>query len=192
METDSSDTDLDPLITALLPIVDQAVQNVTQRQFIRDDGPTTHTFRVSSWHVDLAPFDLRSATLVKFDPNDGNQTLAVHTDYELQPANSPNGVYTSIQLSQWLSLSTTKMMNFGFADLAVTGSWGFAAVPTPVQQAAIIAIRSWLRRDVATYAQVDPAQRTMTPEPYGTYKLPPASLSMLDPYMRFPAGAAVA
>jgi hypothetical protein len=195
METKGGDTALDPLITSLIPIASQAILDRTQRQITpKDDGPTTHKFRVSGWHVDLAPFDLRTVTSMTFDPDGGGQVLLTHTDYELVPMGAqPNGVYTGVQLSQWISLSTTKMMNFGFADLSIQGAWGFATVPDPVKQACIVAIRSWLRRDMDTYAQLDASGgRMIQPQAFGTYKLPPASLALLDPYMRFPGGVAVA
>lgn len=193
METKAGDVALDARITDLIPTVAQEIWNVTERQFTADDGPTTHKFRVAGWHVDLAPYDLRTVTSMTFDPDGGGQVLLTHTDYELLPIGAqPNSVYTGVQLSQWISLSTTKMMNFGFADLSISGAWGFAAVPTPVKEAAVIAIRSWLRRDVATYAQVDPSQRVIQPQAFGTYKLPPASLAKLDNYMRFPARVAIA
>jgi hypothetical protein len=193
METDGSDTELDTLIGVLIPFASQAILDRAQREFAPVTSSATRKFRVSGWHVDLAPYDLRTVSSMTFDPDGGGQVLLSHTDYELLPINTPNGVYTGVQLSQWISLSTTKQMNFGFADLSIAGAWGFAAVPDPVKQACIVAIRSWLRRDMDSYGQaMDNGMRTLQPQPFGTYKLPPASLALLDPYMRFPAGVAIA
>lgn len=193
METKTADTALDARITDLIPTATQEIWDVAQREFI-PTASATRKFRVAGWHVDLAPYDLRTVSSMTFDPDGGGQVLLTHTDYELLPMGAqPNGVYTGVQLSQWISLSTTKQMNFGFADLSITGAWGFAAVPTPVKEAAVIAIRSWLRRDFDSYAQVaDQGMRVIQPQPFGTYKLPGASLAKLDRYMRFPGGVAIA
>lgn len=190
METKVSDTALDNLISSLITVASRQIIDVAQREFAPPTGSATRRIDVTGHHVDLCPYDLRNATLVQIDPDGSPVTLVAHIDYELLPiGGDKDGLYTRVRLSQFLSLLTAKMFAFGHADLAVSGSWGYATVPEPVKDACVVAVRSWLRRDLSTYAQIDAAGAQ--PQAYGTYKLPPASLSKIDPYRRYPAGSAI-
>lgn len=193
METRASDTKNDDDIRRLIPVASRKIIDVRQREFAPASAPgVVRRIDVRGYHVDLAPYDLRAATQVVFDPDATAIVLQPHIDYELLPVGGDkDGVYTEIKLSQWLSLASTKMLAFGHADLAVTGSWGYAAVPGPVKEAAIIAIRAWLKRDLATYAAIDGDPRSAQPAMYATYKLPKASLDMSADFDRYPPGMAV-
>lgn len=191
METDVSDTALDGIITAQITAASRALIDETARELA---PPTTATrrFEVTDAYVDLAPFDLRNATAVQLDPDVSPVTLTAHVDYELWPAGGDkDGVYTAIKLSRYLSLMTTKMLAFGFADLSITGAWGYATVPESAKQACIVAARSWVRRDLATYAALDPAMRDTQPLAAGTYALPKAAKSLVAALYRYPAGASI-
>lgn len=187
--TDSSlDTVIPPAITA----ASRALMDVSQREFAPMTTSATRRFRVSAPYVDLAPYDLRSATAVVFDPDAQAVTLNAHTDYELlQVGGDKDGLYTAVQISAFVSLLSTKALAFGFADIAITGAWGYATVPDAVAQACIVAVRSWIRRDLATYAQLDSGMRETQPQAYATYRLPSAALALVQPYMRFPEGMAL-
>lgn len=186
METKSTDTELDNLITALIPQATRAIIDVCQRE-LAPASTTTRRIDVSSYHVDLCPYDLRAATTVTLDPDANATVLVAHVDYELLPiGGDKDGMFTRIRLSKFLSLWTEKMFAFGHADLAITGDWGYLTPPQPVKDACVVAVRSWLRRDLATYAQIDAAGAQ--PQPTGTYSLPKAALSKIAPYMRYPAG----
>jgi hypothetical protein len=189
METKDADTDLDDQILRLIPVAHAKVADFAQREFVPTTA-ATRKFPVSGRLVNLAPFDLRTVTTLTLDPDGSPVVLVAHTDYELLPINTGRyGVYTEIRLSNWISTATVKQQNFGRADVSVLGNWGFATVPAVVKEAAIIAVRSWLRRDLATYAAVDSEMRQLQPQAFGTYKLPPASRSMLDELCRIPGGA---
>lgn len=191
METKTGDVALDNLILARITDASRALIDEAQRELAPASASgVVRRIDVTSHHVDLVPYDLRAATLVQLDPDGSPVTLAPHVDYELLPiGGDKDGMYTRIRLSQFVSLQTGKMFAFGHADLAVTGSWGYATVPETAKNACIVAVRSWLRRDLATYASVAAAGGG-PPQPYGTYALPAASCKLIARLMRYPAGSA--
>lgn len=185
METKVPDTALDPLITALIPVATRVIADWTEREFVPTAGlGSTRRFAVRSSLVPLAPFDLQSVSSVTWDPAGSPATVA-STDYRLLPETSVDGVHSSLLLSGWVFAATATSLAFGFNEIDVTGTWGFPAVPVSVRQAAVVSIRSWLRRDLDSYGQVaDNGMRVLQPQPFGTYKLPAAAKAMLDPFCR--------
>lgn len=183
LELKSADTSQDDPIRRLLPVVTRAIAQWTQREFTPTSG-ATRRFRTDGRLVILAPYDLRAATTVTFDPASGPAVMTAPNDYRLQPTNRPDGVYTELRISDLFAIQTGTWVQFGFNEVEIVGDWGFASVPVDVREAAVIAVRSWLRRDTSTYAAVDAEMRQLQPEAFGTYKLPPASKAMLDPYKR--------
>lgn len=184
MELRAADTKPDDDIRRLIPVASKAIMKWTDREFAPATASATRRVRVTTRLVDLAPFDLRSVVSLTLDPASTGPVVLQSTDYALLPVNAPDGVYTQIRLSDYFAIEQGSWLTFGFNELDVNGAWGFATVPVDVKEAAIIAIRSWLRRDTAQYANVDPELRLLQPEPFGTYKLPPASKAMLDSYRR--------
>jgi hypothetical protein len=182
MEIRGSDTKLDDDIRRLIPVATKAIADWTDREFAPTAG-ATRRFRVNGRLLNLSPFDLRVATTVTLDPASTPVVVAA-TDYKLQPTHRPDGVYTELRFSEWLNLQSTTALMFGFSEVDILGDWGFATVPATVKEAAVIAIRSWLRRDQATYANADPEMRRLQPDAMATYKLPHAAKAMLDPYTR--------
>lgn len=183
MEIRAADTKLDDDIRRLIPVASKECIQFCDREFAPATAGLTRRFRTNGRLVSLAPFDLRTATTITFDPV-GGPVVLTSSDFRLQPTHRPDGVYTEIRISDLFAVQTGTWVTFDFNEVDVLGDWGFLTVPVDVKEAAIIAIRSWLRRDTTTYANVDPELRQLQPEPYGTYKLPPASKSMLDSYRR--------
>lgn len=187
-----TDASLDLVIPDAITAVSRAILDVTGREIAPATASAARRFRVTATYVDLSPYDLRTATAVVLDPDAQAVTLNAHTDYELLPTGGDrDGVYTAVRISDFVSLMSTKMLAFGFADVSITGAWGYASVPPAVKRACIVAVRSWMRRDLATYAQLDPGMRETQPQPYATYKLPAATIALVQPYMRFPEGMAL-
>lgn len=183
METKSSDTDLDDQIVRLIPVASRRCELDAQREFHATTS-ATRRLRMNGHLLDLAPYDLRTITTLTLDPA-GVPRVLTTADYRGLPSHKPDGTWTELRLSDFLAIETGSWITFGFNEVDVAGAWGFATVPADVKEAAIIAIRSWLRRDVSTYAQIDADLRALAPEAFGTYKLPPASKAMLDPYRRY-------
>lgn len=182
MELKSDDVSLDDQIIRLIPVASRRIALDARREFT-PTAVATRRFRMNGRYLDLDPYDLRTITSVTLDPAGVPKVIAA-TDYRGTPSHKPDGVWTEVKISDFYSIETGSWMQFGFNEVDVAGAWGFAAPPVDVKEAAVIAIRSWLRRDLSTYAQVDADLRALAPEAFGTYKLPPASRAMLDPYRR--------
>lgn len=192
METRASDTKLDDDIRRLIPVASRMCMQFCDREFAPATASATRRFKVAldqnpggGYLVDLAPYDLRTVSAMTLHPEATSPTTVTTADYSLQPVTSQDGTYYKLALSPYFSMVSQTSIRFGYCYLDITGAWGFATVPVDVKEAAIIAIRSWLRRDTTVYAQVDADMRQLQPEPYGTYKLPPASKAALDQYTRW-------
>jgi hypothetical protein len=177
----AADTKQDDDIRRLIPVASAAIADWTDREFTPTTA-ATRRFQAPGRIVNLSPYDLRTATTVTFDPA-GAAVVVASTDYRLQPTHRPDGVYTELRFSDWFALySTTAPVRLqrgrhprrlGLRDGAGDGEGG-GGDRDPVVAAA----------RHATYAQVDADMRQLQPEAFGTYKLPPASKAMLDPYRR--------
>lgn len=196
MELATADTALDPVIDDLLPVATQLIQQDCQRELL-STGSATREFRILGAAgpapiVDLAPHDLLTATTVTLDPLGSPKVLTANTDYELRPfgGSAVGGVYTEIALSGNLGIAPSSLGDFRTARLRVVGNWGMAAVPELANRAAIIAIRAWLRRDMTSYAEAAEGldARTLVPSAGGTYALPLAAKTILNPLRRNPIG----
>jgi hypothetical protein len=130
------------------------------RQFAPAEDSATHRFRLrpDSTHdglymLDLAPYDLRAATLVQLHPEtSGPVTLVADRDYTTEPANPRDGVHTSLSL--WpvpVTWTSTAAINFGYVNVDITGAWGFEEVPEDVRQACILAVTGALRENVQAF-----------------------------------------
>lgn len=191
LELPAADTSRDTLISATITPISDAIARYTQREFV-PTASATRTFQIDigQLKVDLAPYDLRTATTVSLHPESTSPvTLTATSQYQLQPIPSQFGVYTSLRLANnianiWQSDSARW---FGYAQVSIAGAWGFATVPTEVKQAAIIAVASAVRRDVPAMDLGDilvDEPRQMGPDRPVNYALPAASLRMLGPYKR--------
>lgn len=191
METTATDVELDTMIGQCIPVASALIMRETQREFAPATTSAARTVGARGYVVDLAPYDLRSATAVVLDPTGANQTLAANTDYQLSPVGTnADGTYTEIILSSSLQLKGLAVFDqFGNVPLAITGAWGFSTVPAIAKEACVFTVRSWLRR---TYpdgytAYSDEVRATMPP--LSGYAIPLAAKSMLRPLYRNIVGA---
>lgn len=190
LELPASDTSRDALITSTITPTSDAIARYCQREFV-PTASATRTFRldVGSLKLDLAPYDLRTASAVTLHPESAAPiTLTATAQYQLHPVTSTNGTYLSVRLANniasiWQS-DTARW--FGYAQVGIAGAWGFAAVPADVKQAAIVAVASAVRRDVPAMDMGDMYvdSRQLTPDRPINYALPAATLRMLAPFKR--------
>lgn len=180
-DMESSSQATDALIGSLIARASVALPAHAQREFT-DAGTLTRTFRAEGSLIDLAPYDLRAATTVTDTPVGGSAaTLVAGDDYDLDGPYL-GGTYLYLRRGAgWVAGST----RFGYSRVAITGTWGMAAVPADVKHAAVVTVRSWLRRDAAAWSNLDfdPA-RGVAPTPPGGWMLPMAAKQLLDPYRR--------
>ena len=190
LELPAGDTGRDTLISNTITPISDAIAHFCQREFV-PTASATRTFRldVGTLKVDLAPYDLRTASTVSLHPESSSPvTLTANTQYQLQPVTSVNGTYTSIRFASNIAnlFQSDSGRFFGYAQFSIAGAWGFSAIPTDVKQAAIIAVASAIRRDIPALdlGDVLAEPRQLTPDRPVNYALPAASLRMLSPYRR--------
>lgn len=190
LELPTADTGRDSLISATITPLSDAIARYCQREFVAT-ASATRTFRldVGQLKLDLAPYDLRTASAVTLHPESAAPiTLTATSQYQLQPVTPATGTYLSVRLANnipniWQSDSARF---FGYAQVSIAGAWGFSAVPADVKQAAIIAVASAVRRDVPALdmGEMLVDSRQMTPDRPVNYALPAATLRMLAPFKR--------
>lgn len=153
IQKEATDTAQDPVISTLITSVSTQIIEWCCREFAPASTAATRRVKCDSTLVDLAPYDLRTATAVVLSPESASPVTLAATDYMLEPLNgATGGTYLHLRLSTALSLYSTTWQNFGYALVDVTGDWGFATIPEDVKQACIEAVAVRLRRDVAAFS----------------------------------------
>jgi len=142
--------------------------------------------------VDLAPWDLRSATSVALHPEQTSPiALAANVDYSLEPFVAAQGSYQRIRLSRYLVLTSNFEIRFGYAQLRVTGNWGLWTTDTvdnDVRGVVVLMVRSWLRQnpgnDLGGLHGGDPGVQPSLP---ATWDIPRVALNRIKRYARWSA-----
>lgn len=189
MGVDSSDTSYATDAATMITAASRALNDYLQREITPSDaGPTLRRvdFRPGEYVVDLAPWDLRSCTLVQLHPEASSpQTLSADTDYVLEPIEADDGVYQQIHLSGYLLPVSDRLFRFGRMQLGITGAWGMSAVPDLLKRACAVAAQAWLQPIyAAAYTPDDP--REVRPGGAATFELPLAALRLANGYRRSP------
>src|SRR3954471_15935942 len=115
-------TSSDALIQDLITSASMTITNRYQREFAAVSGPPTRRFKVKNLRVALEPYDLRAATTVTLHPEaTSHDTLTASKNYALQPVGTSSlGTYTELMLSNNLMVTSTTLLNFGYALLDIT------------------------------------------------------------------------
>lgn len=179
--TDTSGT---TVTAALITRASRLIHNWTGREFIPGafgTAPGTAVQTVSYWYtggqiLNLAPHDLRSSPgTVQIDTETSSPTtLTENTDYYLEPLPNPLGVYEAFRFSSGYDAVTPRQVE-------ITGTWGFASVPDDVQQACVLTVGTWLRRDVHAFSATFNVDEQRLERPAS---LPSAVMGMLNHYRR--------
>lgn len=142
----------------------------------------TKRFTVRRNRVRFFPYFLESASEVVLSPESWMRTLdGTVPDYQLEPFVTLEGCYTGMRTSPWIPHVSPTQMRFGRALIDVTGDWGYQIVPDAVRLGTLVAVRSWMLRDAATYGEtVQASNPGVLPRPAGTYALPMASREHLS------------
>ena len=178
LELPSGDVDQDGVLEKLIDRASLAIMRRFEREFApkapaQDSDPAVaRTFAYAGRGVlDLAPYDLRSATSVEIDVDTGAPTTLAAADYKQRSLPARDGVFTSLRLPR-----RTRER-----EVRVTGRWSFASVPADVEHMCIVTVGIWFRRDVAAFGSTFSLdeQRLERPEP-----LPTAVIGMGSAYRR--------
>ncbi len=151
LQKPDGDTNQDAVIGLLITAASREIRRVFEREFSDPQNDLTRNFRV---HVDepflsLAPYDLRDLTTLTLDPHGTPVPLTRYTDFDLLPTPNPDGVFTSVRFYAQLRSGSLPVRH-----VAITGDWGFAAVPAEVTHWANVTVAEWLRRDVSAFSSV--------------------------------------
>jgi hypothetical protein len=184
LQKPSGDTAQDSLIADIIVRASQLILDHTGREFVLWDGGSNPRTRVHEirgyWRTRVIPVgDMAAApTAVVVQDEDGValQTLDVSTDIEARPL-----VRRSYEPITGLYLRSGVHRMDPYYRLSVTGTYGFPAVPADVQQAAIITVGTWLRRDVSAFSQTFALDEARIERPQA---LPQAAVRMLDVWKR--------
>ena len=205
---ESTAANRDALIQQNITAASDAIMKEVEREFKTTvTNPATRAFRWDSGTslgriLDLSPFDCQAITSVYLSPEGANELLdPTIPDYWGVPVGASatsavtagavqgnqEGVFTGIRVSDLIMVRVSNLLfRMGFMQVQVTGTWGWASVPTQVQQACAVTAAEWTRKDVAAFAIEDYGRNdALMAEPQGYYSLPPAALKMLAPFRRF-------
>lgn len=192
METVPSDDWLDNRIVALIPVATQLIQQELQRELVASTA-VTRDFEVHGPVIDLAPYDLRTATTVTLNPTASPTVLVASTDYGLSPVGGRNitGTYTMLELADTIALVSNERSG-ARPKISVLGDWGPATVPVMAKEAAITTIRAWLRRTYPEGYNFGDAGRDVYVDPATAgYAIPLAAKTLMQSLYRFgPKGSA--
>lgn len=187
LQKPGDDREQDTIMSMLIGSASKAILSETGREFAPATADATRTFRFKPNRLgllDLAPYDLRSVLTAKLNPEETTPlTLVAGTDYALEPVGAPHGVYGRIRLAAGLSMSSSYFYRFGACQLEIRGAWGFASVPADVEQAAIVTVGIWMRREVQAFSSTFSIDEARLERPEA---LPSAVRAMLGPYRRAP------
>ena len=178
LQKPTGDREQDTILESMIAAASTAIQSYCSREFT-DQGTLTRRFHVSNRRVALMPYDLRAATTVTLNPEESSPVVLVAgTDYALGPQ-MLGGTYQQVILAASHSLDSTHQREFGHALLDIAGSWGMAAVPRDVREAAKITVALWARREVQSFSNTFVVDEGRLERPEA---LPSAVRGMLNRY----------
>lgn len=182
LQKQSTDTGQDAIISSLITRASMAIMRYADREFA---PASTSTVRKFEWHpgapfVDLAPYDLRTVTLLRLDSDQTTSTTLSTDEYRLWPRPNRDGTYQAIRLRPTSVVSPSWQFP-DIREVEVTGTWGFAAIPEDVKDTCIKTVSIWLRRDVAAFSTTFNITEDRVERPEF---LPQAIARQLDHYKR--------
>lgn len=183
LELGVTETGRDTKITDLLSRADKAIIKWCGREFL-DAGTLTRRFAYyGGGRLNLAPYDLRSATSITIDTDTTSiTTLIESTDYYLEPLPADDGVYTHLLLNGFEPADSARDTR---REITIVGDWGFPTVPEDVNRAAVITIAGWLDKAVSEYGNnADGDARQLSPGVGAGYHLPSGAKMLLSDYRR--------
>jgi hypothetical protein len=154
LQKQTPDTAQDGLVQSVITRASAAARRFTEREFAPASNGLMRTFEceiTQEAYLDLAPFDLRSVSLIQIDTDISAITLSTD-EYRLAPITAPDGVYTGVRLAP-LSLAVGRVM-WRNRQVQITGNWGFASVPEDVKHWTLVTVAEWLRKDAAAFSTV--------------------------------------
>lgn len=176
----------DTLIQELITAASRTIMSRFQREFAPVSTSTTRRFRVDGTIVDLAPYDLQvvSGAGVVLDPDGTPTSLTAITDYKLKPRPTMSGTYYKLHIADSRYLWSQTVQDYGYAEVDITGTWGFASIPSDVARAAAITAGAWIDRGADVIAAMDNTVRNDGTTMATSWAIPAAAYRLLQPWAR--------
>lgn len=178
-----SDPVLERLIAAVLP----TFSNRFRREFM-PQVTQTRTIDVPGPFVTFGSMDLKAATAVVLHPGTSDEIDLAESQYDLW-IDDLTSTAEALMLDHDLDLCSDHSASFGYAKLAITGTWGIwesvSEVAYDVNLAAIETVLAWSERpssDISMIAGADP--RDVGPMPASTWDIPTSAWRKMQPYER--------
>lgn len=147
---DSSDPTQDETIRFLINSASQRIMTYCDREFKTTvSNPATRTVPIVEngcyTDIDFGRWDAQSVTTVVLDTQLGQTgTTITNTQYQPLPIGQPDGVIRSLRLIY--PVSSGYVPDGSHRQAAVTGTWGWPAVPDRVIHATVETVKEWLLR----------------------------------------------
>jgi hypothetical protein len=145
----------DEITAGLINAASGRIHEHTGREFApKGTAPDTRVFAYSGRRmVDLYPFDVREVTAVQLGVDlAAHQQVALQaSQWRLRPLPAIHGVYQQLRLPR--PTAYEQLACEGEFEIAVTGLWGFNAVPETVKHWCKVTVAIWLRKDVAAFSR---------------------------------------
>ncbi len=121
---------------------------------------------------------------VVLDPAGTPASLNASTDYKLKPQPSISGTFYKLHIANSILLYSQTVTDYGYAELDVTGTWGFANIPADVARAATLTAAAWLDKGADQIAGFDNTVRNDGSTFAASWAIPTAAYRLLQPYAR--------
>lgn len=143
--------DDDDLISACLTAASRAVDTYCGRRFYSDTVVSARTYHVTDPNVvDVDDFSTVTGLIVATDEGDDGTyetTWTISTHFYCEPVNGKVNGLEGFPFNRLVSTGVKCFPTVGYRPLLqVTAKWGWASVPTQVQQATLIKAASMYRR----------------------------------------------
>jgi hypothetical protein len=175
LQKQEADVDDDELLEAFIRRASKTIQGRGLCGRIRpsENGATKTLVWDGGHRIDLFPFRARAVSAVTLDPGGSSPTVLAAADFRPRPASPLDGAFT------WLRFPNHSLPPSFEAEIEVTGDWGYDVVPDDVNQACIITVVEWLRKDVAAMSTAWMAEEGRLDRPEA---IPRGALRMLVDY----------
>jgi hypothetical protein len=176
----------DALIDALITPASVAVARWAGREFALAPAPETRSFEVSD------PRD-RPDRRIRVRVGDLSDVPTIVSIFDRSGTAVGSPLISDVLLFPTLRRAGETIRSIEVAGgywygngyrLDVTGTWGFPEVPPDVEQATIVTVRSWMRRDSSPMGAGSSGIRDVTPAEAPVFMLPIAARQLLFSYRR--------
>jgi hypothetical protein len=164
------------------------IQAFCQDEFVSAQGTASPRTFVLDRHpngylrASFGLYALQSANAVVVDPDQTPTGGTVDpAQYQLAPLGGDYGVYRSIRIYSTVARPVSVTSYQFQRTISVAGTWGYPSVPADVEQACLITVAKWYRKDQTSYSNEFGAS---LPQEEASLSLPYDARVLLLPYRR--------